>query len=251
MSKKLITSFIFVGLGWVLWILALQEFAEGIRIWLWLSMIVCTAIGVLTAFACVMELRKEKGILECKYSELSDDIKKYEVNMEKTELQREITKLKARIIELERELGKETDPTEYEFWKPSEEEDYYFIGNSFRLCNMCWDSDEIDVEHQQLGLIYKTAEQAEYEAKCIKYKHLYRRYIQEHTEPLDWEDEEQNMYYAVYKPTYNPCVQVNYDIPAYGKYAGTEYASDEQIIKDAIKFVGEDNFKKYVLEIEE
>ena len=250
MSKKLITSFIFVGLGWVLWILALQEFVEGIRIWLWLSMIVCTAIGVLTAFACIMELRKEKDILECKYSELSDDIKKYEVNMEKTELQREITKLKARIIELERELEKETDPTKYEFWKPTEEDTYYVTD----LVKECYDSFESDeyvydiLYYHKKGFIYKTEEQAKHEARCIKYKHMYRRYIQEHTEPLDWEDEEQTKYFGCfgyYKK------DINIGRSWTGKNAGTEYANSEQVIRDAIDFVGEDNFKKYVLEIEE
>lgn len=242
-------SFTFIGAGWILWILALQEFVEGIRIWLWLSMIVCTAIGVIAALAWAMELRKERGILECKYSELSEDIKKYEVNMEKIELQREITKLKARIIELERELEKETDPTEYEFWKPSEEDTYYVTD----LAKECYDSFEsdgyiYDIPKYKSGFIYKTEEQAKHEAKCIKYKHMYRRYIQEHTEPLDWEDVGQRKY-NVYWNYGAKCFEIGLDGRC--KYAGKEYASSEQIIRDAIQFVGEDNFKKYVLEIEE
>ena len=239
-------SFTFIGAGWILWILALQEFVEGIRIWLWLSMIVCTAIGVIAALAWAMELRKERDILECKYSELSEDIKKYEVNMEKIELQREITKLKARIIELERELEKETAPAKYEFWKPNSGDKYFRAGYDSYVGDFLWGNDGLDQLYHQSGLIYKTEEQAEYEANCMQCKHMYHRYIQEHTEPLDWEDEEQEKYYAFWDSE---------GIKVYsrwlGKSIGTEYASSEQIIWDAINFVGEENFKKYVLEVEE
>ena len=170
--------------------------------------------------------------------------------MEKLELENKITELEAQIVELKKELqkGTETDPTKYEFWKPDDKGAYYTISQKYGLIGYHWENLGVEKEYQELGLVYKTAGQAEYEANCMKYKHLYRRYIQEHTEPLNWEDVGQRKY-NVYWNYGAKCFEIGLDGRC--KYAGKEYASSEQIIRDAIQFVGEDNFKKYVLEIEE
>jgi len=166
--------------------------------------------------------------------------------MNREELESTIKKLEEELSTLRNELN---NIPLFEFWLPEENEPYFFanyIKDNISLSS--WRDDTVDHERYNAGVIYKNREQAEYEANCIKYKHLYRRYIQEHTKPLDWQDADPKKYYA-YWDFDNKDFAIGWTLDSW-KDAGVEYASSIQIIEDAIDFVGEDNFEKYVLEVE-
>ena len=165
--------------------------------------------------------------------------------MNREELESTIKRLEEELSTLRNELN---NKPLFEFWIPEDGEPYFFadyINNNILLSS--WADDTVDSERYNAGAIYKNREQAVYEANCMKYKHLYRRYIQEHTAPLDWQDDTQIKYYACWDFFYD-CFKADYC--SQYKDAGIDYASSEQIIHDAIEFVGLNNFKKYVLEIE-
>lgn len=147
------------------------------------------------------------------------------------ELQDELEKLKAAKIA---DNGKR--------WKPKDEDTFWFVTYCGNICNSDWGA---DYEWCYLtGNCFKTKIEAEEHAKEIEYTARYKNYIEEHSEPLDWDDERQVKYYAEFWCEEN---KISVDCYFTWKMQGTIYASSEQIICDAIKEIGEDNFKKYVL----
>ena len=73
---------------------------------------------------------------------------------------------------------------------------------------------------------------------------MFKHYVEEHSEPLDWKDIEQDKWY-IYYDFHNGCI--DFDIDNIWEIQGIIYASSEQILKDAIAYVGEENVKKYIL----
>ena len=91
----------------------------------------------------------------------------------------------------------------------------------------------------------RTEEEAEfYEQKRI-YETQYRKYLLDHEEePVNWEDDKQEKYYAFY----------DYDRKRIGtcfhravRVQSTIYTTREESITEFAKEIGEDNFIKYIL----
>jgi hypothetical protein len=134
-------------------------------------------------------------------------------------------------------------------WKPGFDEKYYYVDNDGRVEDAVSASDmrsrsSFECWCYLTGNCFETEEEAEEYKKQIEYTAKYKNYIEEHSEPLDWNNENQEKY----------CVRYHYimqeiEIVIFRtlKFQGTIYASSKQIIWDAIKEIGEDNFKKYVL----
>ena len=148
------------------------------------------------------------------------------------ELQDELEKLKAAKIA---DSGKR--------WKPNQSLEYWLVCNGdVAVCN--YRNTTFDIWNYLTGNCFKTEEEAEEHRKQIEYTARYKNYIEEHSEPLDWKSRNQQKYDACYNTNDEEiCIESS----AYACCQGTIYASSEQIIKDAIKEIGEDNFKKYVL----
>ena len=150
------------------------------------------------------------------------------------ELQDELEKLKAAKIA---ESGKR--------WKPDKFEDYWLVDSGGGISKTYNSENNTCDEYRCLiGNCFETQEEAEEYKKQIEYTARYKNYIEEHSEPIDWEDEDQDKYYAEYR---HEDEDIYVDWYNTTNFQGTIYASSEQIIKDAIKEIGEDNFKKYVL----
>ena len=149
------------------------------------------------------------------------------------ELQDELEKLKAAKIA---DSGKR--------WKPNQSLEYWLVCNGdVAVCN--YRNTTFDIWNYLTGNCFKTKEEAEDRAKEIEYTARYKNYIEEHSEPIDWENYNQRKFFARYDHRCTNGIEINnwYAV----QFQGVIYASSEQIIKDAIKEIGEDNFKKYVL----
>lgn len=161
--------------------------------------------------------------------------------MTKQEYENEIKELRELLEKLEAEKIEEP---QLKCWKPNEDEKYWAVANNGDIGSTYWDDDNYDTWFYLTGNYFKTKEEAEEYKKQIEYTARYKNYIEEHSEPLDWEDENQEKYCAEYGNQEKEITVYSYFS---WKYQGTTYASSEEIIWDAIKEIGEDNFKKYVL----
>lgn len=159
--------------------------------------------------------------------------------MTQQEYENELKELKERIKKLE--MVKVEEP-QSKRWKPEHNKRYWLIeGESIH--KSLWFNDADDNWRHLTGNCFKTKEEAEEYKKQIEYTARYKNYVEEHSDPIDWEGE-QKKWYAEFD-TEDGNIEVNC---VYGyKGQGVIYASSEQIIKDAINEIGEDNFKKYVL----
>ncbi len=134
--------------------------------------------------------------------------------------------------------------TQQERWKPNEDEEYWAIEVDGQVACVSAYPDEIIEWDFLIGNCFKTKEEAEEYKKQIEYTARYKNYIEEHSEQLDWNDLCNHKYCAEYDSDENE-IKVNWYASL--KSQGVIYASSEQIIWNAIKEIGEDNFKKYVL----
>ena len=149
------------------------------------------------------------------------------------ELQDELEKLKAAEIKAEQPKR----------WKPTKRDKYMFVGG-IGVGYEIWGDTVFDDWCYLTGNCFKTFEEAEEYKKQIEYTARYKNYIEEHSEPLNWKDDGQVKYYATFSYISNSII---FQYRGTLLEQGVIYASSEQVIWDAIKEIGEDNFKKYVL----
>lgn len=154
------------------------------------------------------------------------------------ELQQELEELKKVKVEDKKTI-----------WEPEVGDDYFYI-NEIGLSIKDWHirNDELDFNRFMFGNFYKTNNEAVYQAKVQKYTSLFRKYIKEHSEPLDWADIGTSKWLIKWSFYDNDII---FDCSSKVKSQGVVYASSKEILDDAIKFVGKNNVIKYVLEVEE
>ena len=151
-------------------------------------------------------------------------------------------------VELTDEQVREFGFKENKVWKPKEGENFYYINdyNEIALCD--WnDGYNNDKTLYAKGNCYQTYEEAEYERDCQLYLTRYKRRLEEHNEPIDWNND-QSKWYAVYRYKYDDIVIL---CECSCKRQGVLYATNYEIIEDFIAEIGEENFKKYILRVKE
>ena len=168
--------------------------------------------------------------------------------MTKQEKDKIIKELRKKFIkEIQNELELLVAKTEQpKRWKPKCGETYSYITYEGRIWGTHWTNETGDNWGYLIGNCFKTKEEAEEHKKQIEYTARYKNYIEEHSEPIDWSNSDQ----CKYSPTFsfrNKEIKIGYSW--LHKTQGIIYASSEQVILDAIKEIGFDNFKKYVLEV--
>jgi len=152
------------------------------------------------------------------------------------QLEKKIAELQKQINEMKRE----------KIWKPLRGETYFYVDNDGTIEEDDNNELRIDLDKMNVGNCYQTEEKAEFEANREKYTRLFRQYVEQHTEPLDWKNINQDKY-----SVYSSVGEGFYISPvATIKNAFQIYASSDEILRNAIEFVGEENFKKYILEVE-
>ena len=134
-------------------------------------------------------------------------------------------------------------------WRAKEGEEYYYFGSDYDIYSDEDNHCSVDDERYKYGNYSKTEEALEEKKKKLLYRQQYLDYIGEDLPTdEDWKDNDILKYYAYYDYDSNI---VDIDGGIYFKFQGTIYSKSEQKIKDFIKRVGEDKFKKYILEVKE
>lgn len=159
--------------------------------------------------------------------------------MNKQEILDEINKTKEHLANMEKMLEK----YEYESWKPSDCETYWFLSTTL-LPVATVNKKELDRERCNAYNCFKTEEEAKAEAEKI----LVRRMLENIARRLnkgrkiDWNDENQYKWYILYNKTF--------DVASYSVYGnkaqGTVYCLDENFRAVAIQEIGEERLKKYL-----
>lgn len=155
----------------------------------------------------------------------------------------ELEKLKQQLEEISKRIA-ELEKPKKEIWMPEVGEDFWYITDTGSVADACYDKDAFDDEVCDWGNFFKTEAEAEYQANVQKYTNLFRKYVEEHSEPLDWGCDDQDKFYSYYD--YRNC-KIYFDCVCRYKRQGTIYASSKEVLEDAISFVGKENVIKYVL----
>lgn len=157
----------------------------------------------------------------------------------------QIKKLKEHIAKLEAELKE----TKVKRWLPMYGDLYYFVSDG-TIGSCCWNDSCFDDDKYLTQNCFKTYEEAEEHKIEIKTYFKFKNYVEEHSEPLDWNNDCQKKFRCYYDFYEN---MIDYDyVMACCKDQGTIYASSEQILKDAIDYIGgEEVAKRYLFGIKE
>lgn len=167
-----------------------------------------------------------------------------EYEKELNNLQKQLEETQNKISELKRVNVEELETKER--WKPKHNQIYWYIAASGDLYFDRWKDNEIDEWKYLTNNVFKTAKEVLERKKKIEIQSRFKNYVEERTEELDWNNG--GKYYLFYNYANKEIVIDNSLIY---KRQGTIYASSEQILKDAIEEIGEENVKKYILEVED
>ena len=162
--------------------------------------------------------------------------------MNKTELQQKIVDMEKELAELKKELEKKDKG----IWEPKKFENYWYIDNDGEVLLDNNSEFKVDINKFNFNNYLKTEEEALKQANYLKYTNLLRKYVEEHSEPIDWEEntEKYYFYYNYRTEEFDFCSDVTV------KSQGTIYASSAGVLKEAIEFVGEENIKRYIFGVE-
>lgn len=134
-------------------------------------------------------------------------------------------------------------------WKPADNELYYYIQSTGKVRYVNYDITKPKTRLRvQQGTHYKTKQEAKHQAKVQRYTNLFKRYVEEHSEKLDWNNTDQVKCYMGYN--YELKGICFYTETTIKKYQGVIYASSDKILNEAVDFVGKDNVIKYVLGVD-
>jgi hypothetical protein len=132
-------------------------------------------------------------------------------------------------------------------WKPEEDEIYFFVDDG-SIYEDEWMGNFVNEEFKySIGNCFKTKKEAEeYKTKLV-FQQQYRDYALEHNDEIDW-NTPQLKQCAGYDNYENEIKIVCWESI---KQQGTVYFTKSQDIWDFINLIGEENFKKYILEVGE
>lgn len=165
----------------------------------------------------------------------------------KTEMEKKIKELEDKQAELQKEINslKQVNIKKSNKWKPEIDEIYCYVNSNGNIDWAYWYNDEVDNWRYLTNNVFKTEKEAEEYRKKIEIQTQFRNYVEEHNDELDWENDNQEKCYIY---IHNNIIDIGCDWTC--KTQGIIYASSEQILRDAIAEIGEENIKKYILEVE-
>ena len=152
-------------------------------------------------------------------------------------------------VEVSEEQVKEIEKPKYKRWRAEKGEKYYFLDSSCSVVYMVDSYIESDQKRYEVGNYFKTEEEAEFRGQQLLYLQQYKDYLgYDLVTKDDWENIGRLKFCALYNyetkeiEIYWYCEQ---------KFQGTIYSKSKEKIENFIEEIGEDNFKKYILEVEE
>lgn len=145
-------------------------------------------------------------------------------------------------IELTSEQAKELGLIKY--YKPKRQQQYYFLSDCGHETEAKWEDGISDIIRYDMGNCYETKSEAQFERLCQFYTAHYKRWLQE---PIDWADRTQAKWYAYYDYASN---KIDFNHTFVCKKQGTLYSTSKDIIENFIEEIGANNFKTYILRVE-
>lgn len=152
-------------------------------------------------------------------------------------------------VEVSEEQVKEIEKPKYKRWRAEKGEKYYFLSDLGEILSANDCRDKTDNFLYNTDNYFKTEEGAEEYRKKLLYRQQYLDYIGEDIPKKDdWKNKYFYKFYAYYS-YYDNKIEFYYDCQI--KRCGVIYSKSKEKIEKFIKEIGEDNFKKYILEVEE
>ena len=153
-------------------------------------------------------------------------------------------------VEVSEEQIKEIKKPKYKRWRAEEGEKYYFLSDLGEILSANDCRDKSDNFLYNTDNYFKTEEGAEEYRKKLLYRQQYIDFIGEDIPTKeDWKKPTFQKYAACIDHYY--CNEVALSSNTYYELQGVIYSKSKEKIQDFIKKIGEDNFKKYILEVEE
>ena len=132
-------------------------------------------------------------------------------------------------------------------WKPGKGDIYYTLGSDGFIWTHRWCDDMTDNYRYSVNNVAKTKGELEEKKQKEIFQQQYRDYALEHNDKVDWETL-QLKHCACYDNYENKIKITHWEST---KQQGVIHFTKEQDIWDFIELIGEDNFKKYILEVGE
>lgn len=172
-----------------------------------------------------------------------------ELTLEFKKFQQETLENFNKMLGLINENNEEQKPKkELTIWKPKDGDKYYFINHYGNIEGTQYDDeDQFDTRNVGNGNAYSTIDDAQRFLLINKFSDLYRKYVEQHSGELCWNNFSQDKWYAYYDHRHDK-IDISCDYE--GKCQGIVYADTKQTIIDAIKFIGEKNMLRYVFEVD-
>lgn len=152
-------------------------------------------------------------------------------------------------VEITEDQVNEIEKPKYKRWRAEKGGKYYFLDSSCSVVYMVDYYIEFDRKRYEVGNYFKTKEEAEFRRQQLLYLQQYKDYLgYDLVTKDDWENIGRLKFCALYNyetkeiEIYWYCEQ---------KFQGTIYSKSKEKIENFIDLIGEDNFKKYILEVEE
>lgn len=104
-----------------------------------------------------------------------------------------VEQLEKKIAELQKQLNEKKGE---KVWKPLRGETYFYVDDDGTIGEDTNNELRVDLDKINFGNCYQTDEKAEFEANREKYTRLFRQYVEQHSEPLNWNDQYQTKHYV-------------------------------------------------------
>lgn len=152
-------------------------------------------------------------------------------------------------VEVSEEQVKEIEKPKYKRWRAEKGEKYYFLSDLGEIFSSIDCRDKSDNFRYETGNYSETKEVLEEKKKKLLYRQQYKDYLGEDlvTED-DWKKPSLGKHATCID---NYCNGLTLTTNNYLKIQGVIYSNSREKIKNFINLIGEDNFKKYILEVEE
>lgn len=152
-------------------------------------------------------------------------------------------------VEVSEEQVNEIEKPKYKRWRAEMDNGYYYLDDFGDV--QCVEDQRVDIDdfRYNIGNYGKTEWKLEEKKKKLLYQQQYKDFIGEDlVTNEDWKDDNILKYCASYDHDDNT---VFISCNTYIKSQGTIFSKSKEKIQEFIKKIGEENFKKYILEVEE
>lgn len=151
-------------------------------------------------------------------------------------------------VEINEEQVKGIKKPKYKRWRADKGEKYYFLSDLGEILSAIDCRDKSDNFLYNTNNYFKTEKGAEFRKKQLLYLQQYKEFIgKDLPTTVDWKSNSSK--YFAYYDFYEKKIKIAEH--HWNKTSNDIYSKSETKIKDFIIKIGYDNFKKYILEVEE